>query len=65
MTNSNILKSNGAIAGHSSTQITQRSGPKKTEWEFHRSQITRLYRDENMTLKEVMAIMKQQDFCAT
>ncbi|KAH9216038.1 hypothetical protein DL95DRAFT_498935 [Leptodontidium sp. 2 PMI_412] len=65
MTNSNILKSNDAIAGHSPTQITQRSGPKKIEWEFHRSQITLLYRDENRTLKEVMAIMKQQDFCAT
>ena len=42
-----------------------RSGLSKAEWEIRRSQITRLYRDENLKLKEVMAIMKQTGFVAT
>jgi hypothetical protein len=44
---------------------TQRTGPTKAEWERHRSQITRLYLDENMKLKEVMKIMKEHVFNAT
>ncbi|PVH89553.1 hypothetical protein DL98DRAFT_647299 [Cadophora sp. DSE1049] len=43
----------------------QRSGPSKAQWECHRSQIIRLYRDENLKLKEVMVIMKQEGFVAT
>tara|TARA_R110002060_G_scaffold19656_8_gene26889 strand:+ start:1253 stop:1447 length:195 start_codon:yes stop_codon:yes gene_type:complete len=42
-----------------------RSGLSKAEWEIRRSQITHLYRDENLKLKEVMAIMKQTGFVAT
>jgi hypothetical protein len=44
---------------------TQRTGPTKSEWERYRSQITRLYLDEHMKLKEVMAIMKEHDLNAT
>jgi hypothetical protein len=43
----------------------QRAGPTKEEWERHRSQITRLYLDENMKLKEVMTIMKEHGLKAT
>lgn len=30
------------------------------DWEKHRPEITSLYRDENKTLKEVMAFMEEQ-----
>lgn len=46
-------------------EMAQRSGPAKNEWELRRSQITHLYRDEKMKLKEVMAIMKGEGFIAT
>lgn len=40
--------------------------PTKDEWEEHRQTITRLYRDEKMSLKEVMLYMREQyDFRAT
>ena len=59
------------LLGSAATMVQQpsctnpRSGLSKAEWELHRSQITRLYRDENLKLKEVMAIMKQVGFIAT
>jgi hypothetical protein len=44
---------------------THRTGPTKAEWERHKSQITRLYLDENMKLKEVMIIMREHGLNAT
>ncbi|PVH74616.1 hypothetical protein DL98DRAFT_604071 [Cadophora sp. DSE1049] len=49
----------------SSQNITHSSGPTKTEWKSRRPQITRLYRDEKLKLKEVMAIMEEDGFVAT
>ncbi|KAH7419376.1 hypothetical protein BKA64DRAFT_737571 [Cadophora sp. MPI-SDFR-AT-0126] len=54
-----------AAGGNRPSGTTQRSGPSKAQWEFHRAQITRLYRDEDLKLKEVMTIMKQEGFVAT
>jgi len=44
--------------------VTSRSGPTKTEWDSRRPQITRLYCDEKLKLKDVMTIMEQDGFVA-
>ncbi|KAG4414544.1 hypothetical protein IFR04_012292 [Cadophora malorum] len=44
--------------------VTSRSGPTKTEWDSRRPQITRLYCDEKLKLKDVMSIMEQAGFVA-
>jgi len=44
--------------------VTSRSGPTKTEWDSRRPQITHLYRDEKLKLKDVMSIMEQAGFVA-
>ncbi|KAH6705257.1 hypothetical protein BKA61DRAFT_698849 [Leptodontidium sp. MPI-SDFR-AT-0119] len=59
------LSGNAASMQQQPFGITQRSGPTKDSWEFHRPQITRLYKDEHLKLNEVMAIMKQDGFIAT
>ncbi|KAH9209058.1 Clr5 domain-containing protein, partial [Leptodontidium sp. 2 PMI_412] len=50
---------------HAPPDTAQSSECSKSQWEFRRQQITRLYRDENMKLREVMAIMRDQGFIAT
>lgn len=57
------MRAQGAEASYQ--DITNRSGPTKTEWETRRPQITRLYRDEKLKLKNVMAIMEQEGFVAS
>ena len=42
----------------SSAGVSRQQGyASERDWERHKGLITRLYRDENKTLKEVMAIM--------
>ncbi|KAH7346816.1 hypothetical protein BKA65DRAFT_537407 [Rhexocercosporidium sp. MPI-PUGE-AT-0058] len=66
MTNSLLaVKSSTNEMAHAPLDIAQSSGPSKSQWEYRRQQITRLYRDENMKLREVMAIMRDQGFIAT
>ena len=50
-----------SAAGRTSQKV-----PTSYEWENHRAEITRLYRDEKKTLEEVMITMRQRyDFKAT
>jgi len=44
---------------------TPRMGPTKDDWEHFRPQITRLYQDENMKLKDVAIVMKEYGLNAT
>ncbi|KAG4434245.1 hypothetical protein IFR05_010264 [Cadophora sp. M221] len=46
-------------------EATERAGPAKAQWEIHRPQITHLYRDKNMKLKEVMTVMEDVKFNAS
>ena len=47
------------------TSISQRSGPSKGDWETRKLQIIHMYRDQDLTLKEVVGIMKEHGFSAT
>ena len=50
---------------HESLEIAPSTGPTHDDWEHYRPLIKQLYVDEGKTLKEVMAIMKQNGHKAT